>query len=74
MIAMVHQNSPTVEFLWEKIEVGLRRANTEPSIDFRRANAETSVNLRKANTETGSALENIPHLYWEFISHYTETF
>ena len=37
---MVHQNSPTVEFLQEKIEGNLRRAKTEPSVDFRRANTE----------------------------------
>ena len=48
---MVHQNSSTVEFLQEKIEGNLRRANTEPSLDFRRANTEPSVDLRKANTE-----------------------
>ena len=71
MIAILYQNSPTVEFWWEKIEGSQRRANTELSIDFRRANAETSVDFRKANTETGSVLENIPHLYWDFISQYT---
>ena len=48
---MVHNNSPTVEFWQEKIEVNLRRANTEPSVDFRRANTEPSVDFRKANTE-----------------------
>ena len=63
IIAMVHQNSPTVEFLQEKIEGNLRRANREPSVDFRRANTEPpldfrkaytepSVNFRRANTET----------------------
>ena len=41
IIAMVHQNSPTVEFWQEKIEGDLRRANTEPSVHFRRANTET---------------------------------
>ena len=51
IIAMVHQNSPTVEFWQEKIEGNLRRANTEPSVDFRRANTEPSVDFRKANTE-----------------------
>ena len=51
MIAMVHQNAPTVEFWQENIEVNLRRANTEPSVDFRRANMEPSVDFRKANTE-----------------------
>ena len=30
IIAMVHQNSPTIEFWQEKIEGNLRRANTEP--------------------------------------------
>ena len=49
---MVHQNSPTVEFLQEKIEGNLRRANTEPSVDFRKANKEPSVHFRRANTET----------------------
>ena len=39
---MVHQSSPTVEFCWEKIEGNLKRANTEPSMDFRRANTEPS--------------------------------
>ena len=48
---MVHQTSPTVELLQEKIESNLRRANTEPSVDFRRANMELSVYLRKANME-----------------------
>ena len=51
IIAVVHQNSPTMEFLQEKIEGNLRRANTEPSVDFRRANTEPSVDFRKANTE-----------------------
>ena len=51
IIAMVHQNSPTVEFLQEKIEGNLTRANTEPSVDFRRANTEPSVDFRKTNTE-----------------------
>ena len=49
--AMVHQNSQTVEFWQEKIEGNLRRANTEPSVDFRRANTEPSVDFRKPNTE-----------------------
>ena len=48
---MVHQNSPTVEFWQENIAGNLRRANTEPSVDFRRANMEPSVDFRKANTE-----------------------
>ena len=51
MIAMVHQNSPTVEFWQEKIDGPLRRADTEPSADFKRANTELSVYFRKANTE-----------------------
>ena len=51
IIAMVHQNSQTVEFWQEKIEGNQRRANTEPSVDFRRANTEPSVDFRKANTE-----------------------
>ena len=42
IITMVHQNSPNLEFWWEKIEGNLRRANTEPSIDFRRVNTEPS--------------------------------
>ena len=63
IIAMVHQNSRTVEFWQEKIEGNLRRANTEtsvdfrraktgPSVDFRTANVEPSVRFRRANTET----------------------
>ena len=48
---MVHQNSPTVEFWQEKIYGNLRRANTEPSVDFRRANTELSVDFRKDDTE-----------------------
>ena len=48
---MVHQNTLTVEFWQEKIECNLRRANTEPYVDFRRANTETSVDFRRANTE-----------------------
>ena len=51
IIAIVHQNSPTVEFLQEKIEGNLRRANTELSVDFRRANTEPSVDFRKANMD-----------------------
>ena len=60
---MVHQNSPTVEFWWEKIEgslrrantelsMGFRRANTDPTVDFRKANMEPSVHFRRPNTET----------------------
>ena len=52
IIAMVHQNSPTVEFWQEKIEGNLRRANTEPSVNFRKANMEPYVHLRRVNTET----------------------
>ena len=52
---MVHNNSPTVEFWQEKIEVNFRRANTEPSVDFRKANTVPSVYFRRANTETGLA-------------------
>ena len=51
IIAIVPQISPTVEFWQEKIEGNLRRANTEPSVDFRRANTELNVDFRKANTE-----------------------
>ena len=51
IIALVHHNSPTVEFWQVKIEGKLRRAYTEPSVDFRRANTEPSVDFRKANTE-----------------------
>ena len=51
LIAIVHQNLPTVEFWQEKIEGNLRRANMEPSVDFRKANKEPSVDFRKANTE-----------------------
>ena len=64
LIAMVHQNSPTVEFLQKKIEGNLRRANTEPSVDFRRANTEPSVDFRKANTE----------LYVNFMRANTKTY
>ena len=42
IIAMVHQNSPIVEFWWEKIEGNLRRVNIEPSMDFRTANTGLS--------------------------------
>ena len=51
IIAMVHQNSLTLEFWQEKIEGNLRRANTEQSVDFRRANAEPSVDFWKVNKE-----------------------
>ena len=51
IIAMVHQNSPTVEFWWDNIQGNLRRPNTEPSMDFRRANTELSQDFRKANME-----------------------
>ena len=46
IIAMVYQNSPTVEFWQEKIEGNMRRANMEPSVDFRRANTEPSADFR----------------------------
>ena len=49
---MVHKNSTTVEFWQEKIEGNLRRANTEPSVDFRKANMEPSVDFRRVKTET----------------------
>ena len=60
---MVHQNSPTVEFLQEKIKGNLirsytelsedfRRANMEPAVDFRKANTDPSVHFMRANTET----------------------
>jgi hypothetical protein len=52
IIARVQQNSPTVEFWQEKIEGNLRRANTEPSVDFRKADTEPSVHFRRAHTET----------------------
>ena len=42
IIALVQQNSQTVEFCWENIEGNLRRANTERSMEFRRANTEPS--------------------------------
>ena len=45
-----------MEFWQEKIEGKLRRANTEPSVDFRKANTEPSVHFRRANTET----------YWKY--------
>ena len=48
---MVQQNSQTLEFWQEKIDGNLRRANTEPFVDFRRANTEPFVDFRKANTE-----------------------
>ena len=48
----IGQNSPTVEFWQEKIEGNLKRANTEPSVDFRKANTEPYVHFRRANTET----------------------
>ena len=53
---MVHQNSPTVEFWWEKIEGNLRRANTEPSMDFRRANLEPSMDFKEGQYGTVCAL------------------
>ena len=52
IIAIVHHNSLIVEFWQEKIEGNLRRANTEPSVDFRKANTEPSMHFRRANTET----------------------
>ena len=48
---MVHHNSRTIEFWQEKIEGNLKRASTEPSVDFRRDNREPSVDFSKANTE-----------------------
>ena len=44
-------NSPSVEFWWEKTQVNLRRASTEPSMDFRRANMEPSIHFGRANME-----------------------
>ena len=44
-------NSPTVDFLWEKTEGNLRWINTELSIYFRKANLELSLNFRRATTE-----------------------
>ena len=37
------QNSPSVEYRWEKIEGNLRRANTETSVHFRRENTDCHV-------------------------------
>ena len=34
-------NSLYVKFWWKKIEANLRRANTEPSMNFRSTNTET---------------------------------
>ena len=51
MIAMVHQNSLTVEFWQENIGGNLRRASMEPYLHFRRANTDSSLEFRKANTE-----------------------
>ena len=51
IIAMVHQNSPTVDFWQKKIEGNLKKANTEPSVDSKRANTEPSVDFRKANVK-----------------------
>ena len=51
IIAILHQNSPTVKFWWEKIESNLMRANTEPGMDFRGANTEPSLDFKKANAE-----------------------
>ena len=51
ILAMVNQNSMSVELLWEKIEGNLRRADTELSMDLRRANTEPYSDFRKANTE-----------------------
>ena len=63
---MVHQNSPTVEFLQEKTEGILRRANTEPSVDFRRAKTKPSVDSRKANTEPSVNFRRVnTETYWK---------
>ena len=65
---MVQQNSPTVEFWQEKIEGNLRRANTEPSVDFRRANTEPSADFRKANTEPSVHFRRAnTETYWRLI-------
>ena len=61
---MVHQNSPAVEFWQGKIGGNLRRANTEPSVDFRRVKTEPSVDFRKANTK--------PSVYFSMAN--TETY
>ena len=67
IIAIVHQNSPTVEFWWEKIEGNLRRANTEPSLDFRRANIELSQDFSKANMEPSVHFRRAnTKTYWQY--------
>ena len=42
IIALVHQNTPSGEFCWEKIEGNLRRANIKPSMDFGKNNTKPS--------------------------------
>ena len=60
------QNSLAVEFLWEKIEGNLRRANTEPSMGFRRANMEPSMDFRTANTELSMRFRRAnTETYWK---------
>ena len=41
-----HQNSTNGEFCWEKIEGNLRSANREPYMHLRRANTEPSIDFR----------------------------
>ena len=66
IIAMVHQNSPSVEFVQDKIDGNLRRANMETSVDFRRTNTEPSVDFRKANTEPSKNLRRAnTETYWK---------
>ena len=56
-----------MEFLQEKIECNLRRANTELSVDFRRANTEPSVDFRKANTEPSVNFRRAnSETYWKY--------
>ena len=51
ILAMVQQDSPTVESCCEKIEVNLKRTYAELSMDFKRANTEPPVHFRGINTE-----------------------
>ena len=61
------QNSPSVEFLWEKIEGNLRRAHTEPFMHFRRANREPSMDFRKVNMEPSMHFRRAnTETYWKY--------
>ena len=52
IIAMVHQNSQTVELWWEKIRVKTEEGQYGTAFGFKEGQYVPSVHFRRANTET----------------------